>query len=383
MDRGTDLSHEDIRRKFLSNPKIIENYIMLQEIGVFNFFESLSNEIRNYETLLTRGLDIFNRTSIDEIMDATVWQIYDQVLPSYIAFLWKPIQNRPSVTVRAYRNYKPSDMDLKIDDITPFESFFHTHPRPVDFATLEKELKNQEVVDSLRPVKPEIIIPILGPFGLYGIILIGQKILETGYAREELVFLQQLMSFVSQAFKNHLHYEHSLRDVKTGLYNHGFFMTRMNEEVSRTKRSSSVSSVIVMDVDKFKNFNDTYGHLAGDQVLINLANVIKQNVRNEDIPSRFGGEEFTLLLPRTEIATAWVVAERLRASVESMQVPWEVPLPRVTISLGIYAFDHHCDFQPSDIVRCADEALYVSKARGRNCSTIWEPGLTNTAASVS
>ena len=378
MDRGTDLSHEDTKNKFLSNPKVIEHYRLLEEVGIFSFIESLSNEIRNYEILLSSGLDIFNRTSIDEIMDATVWQIYDQVFPSYIAFLWKPIQNRPSITVKAYRNYKPAELDLKIDNITPFESFFQKHPRPANFATLEKELQNHEIVDSLQPVKPEIIIPILGPFGLYGIILVGQKVVDAGYAREELVFLQQLMSFVSQAIKNHLHYEHSLRDVKTGLYNHGFFMTRMNEEVSRTKRSSSVSSVIVMDVDKFKNFNDTYGHLAGDQVLETLAQAIRQNVRADDIPSRFGGEEFTVLLPHTDITTAWMVAERMRTSVAEIKVPWDVPLPQVTISIGVFAFDRNSGLETTGILRCADEALYVSKARGRNCTTVWEPGLTGT-----
>jgi diguanylate cyclase (GGDEF)-like protein len=246
---------------------------------------------------------------------------------------------------------------------------------------LLKELGNEEALASLKTVKPEIVIPILGPFGLYGIILVGSKTFDSEYAKEELFFIEQLMSFVSQAIKNHLHYEHSLRDVKTGLYNHGFFMTRLKEEIARMKRSGSVSSIIVMDVDRFKNFNDTYGHLAGDQVLEKLALVIKQNVRDEDIPSRFGGEEFTVLLPHTPIATAWAVAERLRTSIEAMRVSWEVPLPQVTISSGIHAFDGRDNFESSDILRRADEALYVSKAKGRNCSTVWEPGLIGTLSS--
>jgi diguanylate cyclase (GGDEF)-like protein len=224
-------------------------------------------------------------------------------------------------------------------------------------------------------VRPEIAIPILGPFGLDGIILVGRKMLETAYTREELVFIQQLMSFVSQAIKNHLHYEHSLRDVKTGLYNHGFFITRLKEEIIRTKRQDHSSSVIVMDVDKFKNFNDTFGHLAGDQVLEKLAQVIRQNVRTDDIPSRFGGEEFTVLLPATEITTAYKISERLRINVSKMQVPWEIPLPQVTISLGVFAFDKDSGLETVDILRRADEALYISKAKGRNCSTVWESGI--------
>ena len=370
-----NLNGEDDEKKFLSDPKISKHIKLLDEIGVLTWVSNLFVQIRNQKTLLTRGLDIFNRTTIDEILDATVWQISDHFLPSFIAFLWKPIQNRPDITIRSYRNYKPIELDLKIDNVTPLEDFFQQFPQPINFDVLEKELNDPETLAPYKAVMPEIVIPILGPFGLYGIILVGRKTRESNYTKEELMFIQQLMSFVSQAIKNHLHYEHSLRDVKTGLYNHGFFMTRMKEEVVRTKRSTCISSVIVMDVDRFKNFNDTYGHLAGDQVLEKLAQVIRLNVRTDDIPSRFGGEEFTVLLPNTDISTAWIVAERLRTSVATMQVPWEVPLPQVTISLGLFAFDRTCEQDTTELLRYADEALYISKARGRNCSTIWEPGL--------
>jgi diguanylate cyclase (GGDEF)-like protein len=362
---------EEREKKFLSNPKIVENYSLLQKIGVFEFIDSLNREIRNYKSLLTRGLDIFNRTSIDEIMDATVWQISDHFLPSFIAFLWKPIQTREDITIKAYKNYKPVDLGLRVDCITPFECFFQQYPKPINFDLLAYQLQDDEAVEPYKELAPEIVIPILGPFGLYGIILVGKKLLESDYNQDELLFLQQLMSFVSQAIKNHLHYEHSLRDVKTGLYNHGFFMTRLNEEVARSRRTGIASSIIVMDVDKFKNFNDTYGHLAGDQVLEKLALVIKQGVRNDDIPSRFGGEEFTVLLPHTDKDTVWNVAERLRISVSEMSVPWEPPLPQVTISLGVYTFDQDSNLDSAEIIRRADEALYVSKEEGRNRCTMW------------
>ncbi|MDR1278317.1 MAG: sensor domain-containing diguanylate cyclase [Treponema sp.] len=373
--KSGSLKAPQIEEEFLSNPKIVENYSFLQEIGIFKHIDNLNREIRNYKSLLSGGLDIFNRTSIDEIMDATVWQISDHFLPSFLAFLWKPIQNKDEITIKAYKNYKPVDINIKMDSISPFEAFFQQYPKPINFDLLAFELKNDEAVKPLEEVRSEIIIPILGPFGLYGIIVVGRKILEDEYTQEELVFLQQLMAFVSQAIKNHLHYEHSLRDVKTGLYNHGFFMTRINEEVARTKRTGYTSSLIVMDVDKFKNFNDNFGHMAGDRVLESIAFMIKQTVRTEDIPSRFGGEEFTVLLPSTEKGTAWAVAERLRTSIAGMKVPWEPPLPQVTISLGLYTFDRHSEISAEEILSRADEALYLSKERGRNRTTIWGSGL--------
>jgi len=359
--------------RFFSIPIIKENYDLLQKIGVIEQIETLNRDIRNYRSFIARGLDIFNYTSIDKIMDATVEQISDQFIPSFIAFVWKPIQTREDITIKAYKNFHPVDINLHVDCITPFEEFFKKYPKPINFELLAYELGNDEAVKPYLEIDTEIAVPILGPFGLYGIVLIGRKPVNEGYNREELFFLQQLMCFVSQAIKSHLHYEHSLHDIKTGLYNHGFFMSRLNEEVARVKRGDYQSSLVVIDVDKFKNFNDTYGHLAGDKVLEKLAQVIRHGVREGDITSRFGGEEFTILLPHTDKTTAMAICERLRISVSEMTVDWEVPLSQVTISLGIYVFNQNADTDVNDIIRHADEALYMSKEHGRNRCTVWEP----------
>jgi len=365
----------DMEKEFFSSPKIVENHALLQDIGVFKYIDNLYKELRTYKSLLARGLDIFNRTSIEEIMDATVWQISDQFLPTLIAFLWKPFQNKDAVTFKAYKNYEPINLDFHIDSIAPFDSFFRKYPTPINFDLLAFQLNDDEAIRMLEPIQPEILIPILGQMGLYGIIAVGRKTLEKGYSQEELHFLQQLMPFVSQALKNHLHYEQSVRDVKTGLYNHAFFMTRLSEEIARARRTGYNSSIIVIDVDKFKDFNDTYGHLAGDQVLEYMAVAIKQAVRTEDIPSRFGGEEFTVLLPNTDRTNAWLIAERLRKTIAEMIVPWRMPLPQVTISSGICTFENSLNTDAIEVIRRADEALYLSKQRGRNCSTIWGSGL--------
>jgi diguanylate cyclase (GGDEF)-like protein len=110
-------------------------------------------------------------------------------------------------------------------------------------------------------------------------------------------------------------------------------------------------------------------------VLESLALTIKQNVRSDDVPSRFGGEEFTILLPNTPQAQAYLVAERLRLSVASMVVPWEQTLPQVTISLGIATFTGDMDILADDVLHRADEALYESKENGRNRTTVWKSGL--------
>jgi diguanylate cyclase (GGDEF)-like protein len=362
-------------QEFISNPQILQNYSFLQEIGVFKHINSLNREIRSYKSLFSGALEIFNRTSIDEIMDVTVWQISDHFLPSFIVFLWKPLQNKEDVVIKGYQNYKMVEMDLRIETISPFEPFFRKYPKPISYDLLSFEMGDSGAVKAFEKLHPELVIPILGPSGLYGLVLVGRKILGDEYSSAELVYLQNLMAFVSQAIQNHLHYERTLRDVKTGLFNNGFFMTRLNEEIARAKRIGACASIIIMDVDKFKNFNDAYGHMAGDRVLETLALTIKQEVRTEDVPSRFGGEEFTVLMPDTDKYAVWIAAERLRIAVASMKIKWNPPLPQVTISLGVFTFNQDTNLPAEEIIRCADEALYLSKERGRNRTTVWGAGL--------
>ena len=357
------------------HPKFLEHYSLLQEVGVFSHIESLEVEISNYKNLFTGALDIVNRATITEIMDAAVWQISDRFLPSSIVFLWRPLQNREEITVKCYKNYKLIDINLWVENLTTFEPFFIKNPEPVSYTTFSAAIGQSRTIKSFDTMEPELVIPILGPWGLYGMVLVGGNILGEKYTKLELKYIQNLMSFVSKAILNHLHYERTLRDLKTGLYNNGFFMTRLNEEIVRSKRSNTETSIIIIDVDHFKKFNDTYGHVAGDRVLETLAITIKQGVRIGDIPSRFGGEEFTVLLPDTDKEMAWVVAERVRGMVEEMKVVWEPPLPQVTISLGVFTFDMSTDIPAEEVIKRADEALYLSKAIGRNRSSAWKEGL--------
>ena len=369
------LETTESEKEFFSDPKIVENYALLHEIGVFSYIGSLDQEISNFKNLFVGALDIVNRTTISEIMDAAVWQISDHFLPTFIVFLWKPLQNREDITLKCYKNYKLVDINLSVETISAFEPFFLKNPEPVNYRFFSTEFRHNKTIDSLNTIEPELVIPILGPSGLYGLVLVGRNILGVEYNQNELYFIQNLMSFVSKAIQNHLHYERTLRDPKTGLYNNGFFMTRLNDEIIRSKRTHTETSIIIMDVDFFKDFNDTYGHLAGDRVLESLAITIKQGVRVGDIPSRFGGEEFTVLLPDTNKEIAWTVAERLRCMVESMKVTWEPPLPQVTISLGVFTFNRASSIHAEEIINRADEALYLSKQMGRNRTTAWGKGL--------
>ena len=143
-----------------------------------------------------------------------------------------------------------------------------------------------------------------------------------------------------------------------------------NAFFNQTLRSARPFSVLMIDLDHFKNINDTYGHLKGDLVLQNVAAICKKKVRNQDIFSRYGGEEFILAMPETSIQNAMVVAERLRKSIEALDE--EIEGMRVTASIGVVETTGEPELTLEILLSRVDEAMYSSKHAGRNQVKSWE-----------
>ncbi len=167
-------------------------------------------------------------------------------------------------------------------------------------------------------------------------------------------------------------YELAIYDGKTHLYIHRYFMLRLEDEFHRIKRYSGNISIIMFDLDHFKKVNDTYGHQAGDDVLIRIAKEIKKVCRTSDIASRFGGEEFALLLPETNSEGSYIFAEKIRRIVEDIDFISDDSKFKVTISGGISAFPENKAASGQELLNFADKALYKSKENGRNRVTIFK-----------
>jgi two-component system cell cycle response regulator len=159
----------------------------------------------------------------------------------------------------------------------------------------------------------------------------------------------------------------SLTDELTGLPNRRYLNRRLREELTMARRFKAPLSCVMVDVDHFKKFNDTLGHQAGDAVLQSLAKLLCTDKRDYDVVGRYGGEEFLLLLPQVDGPGALALAERLRERVEEANLAPPGTSQRVTISLGVAAFNGD-DLNEEDLIRQADEALYEAKAAGRNRS---------------
>ncbi|MCD6532757.1 MAG: GGDEF domain-containing protein [Deltaproteobacteria bacterium] len=163
-----------------------------------------------------------------------------------------------------------------------------------------------------------------------------------------------------------------ITDGLTGLYNHRHFQQRLREEFERIKRYSGELSLIMIDIDNFKNYNDTHGHPAGDKVLLTVANLLLDNARHSDIVARYGGEEFVILC-HSGIKDTIGVAERFRREIEKAEIPGQEQQPllagqtegNLTICLGVAAYDASMS-DAGTLVERADKKLYQAKDEGRN-----------------
>ena len=153
----------------------------------------------------------------------------------------------------------------------------------------------------------------------------------------------------------------SVTDALTGLWNIRYLKKRMTEEINRSKRHRSKLSFMMIDVDFFKSYNDSFGHAEGDEALKTVGMILSENLRSIDVAARYGGEEFSILLPQTTIEEAVTIAERIRARVEAV----DFPKRKITISIGIASYSKEVE-SPENLISFADKALYEAKRKGRN-----------------
>ncbi len=159
----------------------------------------------------------------------------------------------------------------------------------------------------------------------------------------------------------------AITDALTGLYNLRYFKERLTEEFERTKRYAQPLSCVMIDLDGFKQINDTYGHLEGDKLLKDVSRIIKKSIRSSDLLARYGGDEFVLLLPQTPSDKACLLAERIQKAItNNLSSSYQEHGSSLTISLGISTLPNPDINEEEELVSFADRALYAAKRAGRN-----------------
>jgi diguanylate cyclase (GGDEF)-like protein len=216
-----------------------------------------------------------------------------------------------------------------------------------------------------------------------GVLNLSDKLEGGGFSDADLEFLRYFISYASIAMRSAKYYQMSeqmrmlsITDSLTELFNRRYFDNRLFEELQRASRYNSLFSLAIVDIDDFKLFNDTEGHLAGDEVLKAIANVSRESLRAIDIMARSGGEEFSIIMPQTDKDEAFLVTERVRKNIkELMPVTWKnFPREKITVSIGISTFPEDGK-DAKALIKNADRALYQAKVKGKDRTITM--GLTN------
>jgi len=236
---------------------------------------------------------------------------------------------------------------------------------------------DDRVTQERRPrykTKSFISIPLKLTGRTIGVLNVADKVSGEIFSDEDLQLLVSIGAYASVAIERSRFYQKteelkkiSITDSLTGLLNRRYFQERMSEEIERSRRHHLPLSLIMLDVDNFKQVTDRLGHLIGDEVLKATARCLRNSIRTIDVAARYGGEEFTVILPQTSKADAQTIAERICAEVYRLDLPFIKPDQKIvlSVSLGLATYPEDAETL-EDLIRNADIALYAAKSQGKN-----------------
>ncbi|MDD2751557.1 MAG: diguanylate cyclase [Candidatus Omnitrophica bacterium] len=216
-----------------------------------------------------------------------------------------------------------------------------------------------------------VLVPLKAKDKVNGIILADNFINKEPIGKDDIRMLIMLANQAGLAIENSQLYEKTVMrahsDSLTDLWNHGYFQYLLHTEIEKAKAVKENLSLIMLDIDDFKVYNDSLGHQAGDNILKDLSNLLKNQSRKMDYVCRYGGEEFTIILPQTDKPEAFAIAERLRQDIEKHHFIHEEILPnrKLTVSVGIATFPKDGS-SPSELTNFCDKVLYQAKSKGKN-----------------
>jgi len=264
---------------------------------------------------------------------------------------------------------EPAELEYEIPMDSPLIHFLAEKPKATLLSHILTipDLAEDSVVIFLKQLGAEILVPLNAKGRVNGLLILGEKMILSDYLEDEKEFMTALASLAGIAVENARLYELATVDMMTGLKVHHYFQTKLKEEMDRCRKKSSLLTLLFTDIDKFKVFNDTYGHQAGDIVLIEVAKQLIDHAGRNDLAARYGGEEFCLVMPGADESDGFEMGERIRKAVEAMSVknPNTGVEMKVTLSVGISSFQIS-DRNNKDLIERADRALYQAKHSGRN-----------------
>ncbi|HNV68704.1 MAG TPA: diguanylate cyclase [Candidatus Ozemobacteraceae bacterium] len=367
---GSDFSESDCKlvQAFTGLATTAVNNAMLYERS-----ESTKNELDrkvfNLMTLQQAGKVLSSTLNLDELIRIAI-DMFLETVWSNKGVLMLQGEDSLDMIVRAAKGIPPEELKALEKDAA--EVWAMTTLRKEKRPILAQELATKSFFQSYtainRALAFAVYIPLLKEGEIYGVVKIGAKINGEPFTENDLEFFSTLSSQATIAFENARLYSLAITDSITKLYVHRYFQLRLDEEVKRSRRYNSTLTLLMCDIDHFKEINDKYGHQQGDIILKEVSLILRKNIRSTDIAARYGGEEFVIILPETTQSDARIVAERIRRDVSKFDFPAlapEQPPVKCTISIGVAGFPLNAN-DKDELIQKADASMYQAKGAGRN-----------------
>ena len=345
-----------------------------QQAGLLDRQREKLASVFEAQNMLSKLSQEINCLDLDEIITICVTKIPLLVNARYASFYMHNVEAGTLELKRHNHGYRIDDVVRVTDDNRSAMVRALRERRIVlvqDFDEYEK--MHEESVE--RPnakryaSKSALIAPMLAGDRVVAVLNLADKRSGGGFDESaDLPPIEQISVLVGAAIRNwQLFQEVHMRarcDAMTGFMNHQTFFDELEKEVLRVRRYHGALSVMMIDVDYFKKINDTHGHQVGDRILAHVSKIIRLNVRDTDVPARYGGDEFAVILSQADVTRAKLVAERIRETVEAQTFAYEGKSVPLSLSIGVAQY--RAGMTVLDFVNEADEGLYEAKTKGRN-----------------
>jgi len=251
---------------------------------------------------------------------------------------------------------------------------------PFEVTTEEAKKQAKDKIQEILNTEYFVVVPLKAKDTVIGAILADNIFTKKPITKSDIRMLTLFANHAGLAIENSRLYEETLHlsnsDWLTKLHNHGHFQYLLSTHLQKAKDLKMPLSLVVIDIDNFKNYNDKLGHPAGDKVLKRLGSILRSEVRKMDLPCRYGGEEFTIIMPNSNKDEAMRLAERVRLAVEKAKFPKEEvqPKKKFTISCGVASFPEDTK-DKGKLIQAADAALYWAKKKGKNRTCLYNKSL--------
>ncbi len=329
---------------------------------------SKEKQIYDLKQLLEISKSLTSVIDFSTLIEAILYTCMGQMKTLGVAIFTK--KNFDATYFQLNRNYCGFELEENCD-----YSFPEEHPliallsRPSACYTVEDIgalIPADAPLKALFALEPSLIVPLKTKNHINGLLVLGEQISSEPYSNYEKEHILNIASLASIAISNAALLEMSTTDMMTHLKLKHYFYTVLIERMEFSVEQSLHLSVVMIDIDFFKRFNDTYGHSCGDTVLQMVASVIQQNTRSQDMAARYGGEEFVVMLCETQASAAMKIADRIRSSIENLDILYDGQHLSLTVSAGVAEYDPLRDKTAKALVDRADKALYEAKESGRN-----------------